>query len=94
MKLIELEPRWFTFNNIDRLGLTFLCPHCKQQRLGVAFHHLGHENMEDTIIKARQPNGFIWNLTGDLFENISITPSIDASHANHWHGYITNGQII
>lgn len=34
-----------------------------------------------------------WQFTGDTFENLSITPSIDASASGHWHGYITNGEI-
>ena len=27
------------------------------------------------------------------FENISITPSLDASASGHWHGHVTNGSI-
>lgn len=36
---------------------------------------------------------FAWGRTGDDFETLSITPSIDASAAKHWHGFITNGEI-
>lgn len=27
------------------------------------------------------------------FENLSITPSLDASAAGHWHGFVTAGEI-
>lgn len=33
-----------------------------------------------------------WQRTGDDFETLSCTPSIDASQAGHWHGFITNGE--
>lgn len=34
-----------------------------------------------------------WTRAGDDFASISITPSIDASRAGHWHGFVTNGAI-
>jgi hypothetical protein len=35
-----------------------------------------------------------WNFpSGVDFNTISVTPSIDASAAGHWHGHITNGEI-
>lgn len=26
------------------------------------------------------------------FENLTVKPSLDASMAGHWHGFITNGE--
>ena len=34
-----------------------------------------------------------WGHTGDTFETLTITPSIDASASGHWHGFISNGMI-
>ena len=34
-----------------------------------------------------------WQRTADDFATMSITPSIDASPAGHWHGFITAGEI-
>lgn len=34
-----------------------------------------------------------WKRSGKVLETITITPSLDASPAGHWHGHITNGQI-
>lgn len=35
-----------------------------------------------------------WTRQGHDFATISITPSLDASGAGHWHGHITNGEIV
>lgn len=37
MKLTELEPRWWGNDGAQRQGVTFLCPHCRAVRLGIAF---------------------------------------------------------
>lgn len=103
MKLIDLQPRWVAIRAAGpRLGITFLCPHCLQTHLGVAFHHTGHEAMDDEIIRAQWPSGadgtgfgaHIWTLTGaDDFETLTLSPSVDASASGHWHGFIKGGLI-
>lgn len=37
--------------------------------------------------------GVAWKWEGDSFENLTVTPSIDASASGNWHGFITNGEI-
>ena len=98
MKLDDLDPRWWCFENGGpRVGLTFICPHCQEIRLGIAFHHRGHEAIEDQYIRAHGPAGnddHIWTIeSGEDFHNLTLTPSIDASKSGHWHGFITDGQI-
>jgi hypothetical protein len=95
MKLTELEPRWYVFETGGpRVGLTFLCPHCQEQRLGVTFHNQGEEAMDDAYILAKRPAEKIWTLVGpEEFATLTLTPSIDASHVGHWHGFITDGEI-
>lgn len=34
-----------------------------------------------------------WKRNGDDFATMSVTPSLDASAAGHWHGSITNGEV-
>lgn len=34
-----------------------------------------------------------WERSVKILEEISITPSLDASRAGHWHGHVTNGEI-
>jgi uncharacterized protein DUF6527 len=37
MRLTDLDPRWWADAGRQGQGLTFLCPCCRQVRLGVAF---------------------------------------------------------
>jgi hypothetical protein len=99
MRLVELNPRWYTATGLPGpAGMTFDCPHCRAQRLGVAFHHLGREAIEDAEIHAHIAGMFsIWTISGEhdgSFDGVSLSPSVDASKVGHWHGFITNGEII
>ena len=95
MRLSDLDPHWFVLEDGgSRVGLTFLCPHCQQERIGVSFHHRGREAIEDQYIHAHSPStDHIWTLDGAGFDDCSLTPSVDASKSGHWHGYVTNGEI-
>lgn len=95
MRLTELEPRWYVLEQGGaRVGLTFLCPHCRSERLGVAFHHRGHEAIDDQYIRAHSPSTKnIWELTGSGFDDLTLSPSVDAGASGHWHGHITAGAI-
>jgi Spy/CpxP family protein refolding chaperone len=35
----------------------------------------------------------LWHREGTTFEDLSLTPSIDASHFGHWHGFVTRGEV-
>lgn len=35
----------------------------------------------------------LWQRSGDTFETLTLTPSVDASKFGHWHGFITNGEM-
>jgi hypothetical protein len=93
-RLVDLEPRRYTLSEDGpAAGISFLCPHCHTVRLGVLLHHRGHEAMEDEYIRAHNPEGRpIWTADGDDFETLTLSPSVDASHVGHWHGFIRNGQ--
>ncbi len=39
------------------------------------------------------PKGPVWERTGETFEQMTLSPSVDASASGHWHGYITKGEI-
>ena len=97
MKLLELEPRWFSFEKGGpRVGLTFLCLHCRVERLGVVFHHRGHEAIDDVYIRAhaRGRKDFVWMIcSAESFGVLTLMPSIDASRRGHWHGFIVQGEI-
>lgn len=97
MKLTDLNPRWFVLDDGGaRVGLTFECPHCRTQRLGVVFHHDGHAAIEDQYILARHgaaDANHIWTMIGETFETLTLSPSVDASASGHWHGFIRAGEI-
>lgn len=96
MKLLDLDPRWFVLEDVGpRVGLTFLCPHCQKERLGVAFHHTAHAELEDAYIHAKRPTtNHIWTVQGaDDFATLTLDPSVDASQSGHWHGFVRNGEI-
>jgi hypothetical protein len=98
MRLTELNPRWWASEGRHGQGITFRCPHCPPDTvvvLGVAFANPvdGGEPATDPL----GPNDIIavrphWNRTGDTFETLTLTPSI--LFHGHWHGFITNGEVI
>jgi predicted RNA-binding Zn-ribbon protein involved in translation (DUF1610 family) len=92
----------------QKQGVTFLCPHCRARRLGVffdlpicgsppvdlaAFHHdrlRADEHPFDDIHIGQ----VLWHrVSGETFDTLTLTPSIDASAFGCWHGFITNGEI-
>lgn len=98
MRLTDLDPRWYCIEGDGpRVGLTFLCPHCLTQRIGVTFHHHGREAIEDQYILAHHGTDdtpHIWDLQGqDDFATLTLSPSVDASKSGHWHGFVTAGEI-
>lgn len=103
MRLVGLKPRWAMdadivvggqiFHSENRAGMavSFDCP-CgcrgtdRETRLCVWF-----ANPIDGGLPT--DDGKLWNRTGDTFETLTLTPSIDASAFGHWHGFITAGEI-
>lgn len=68
------------------MGVTFECPTHRDTfcRLGVMF-----ANPVDggAVCPARHH----WQRTGETFETLTLTPSINA--VDHWHGHINNGEV-
>lgn len=96
MKLTDLDPRWFSVDGL-RCGFSFECPCCvgteRATRLAIVVHHKGHEFEEDRLITPKLPASKIWTIDGDDFTAMTVTPSIDASAAGHWHGFVANGAV-
>lgn len=98
MKLLELEPRWIHSN-----VLAFLCPHCRKDILIVKNVKMSFSDEYEILDKAFGPDwnqlvvpadpDCAWTINGTL-ENLTVTPSLDASASGHWHGHITNGEIV
>jgi len=99
---IDPQKEWHEPAHPLRFGIVFACPHCGR-RLGVMFKpFIDPDNFAPKILwalpGAPNPNtGEVkdqlwWTRTGDNFENLSLSPSINAE--GHWHGTITNGELI
>lgn len=39
------------------------------------------------------PPGHLWTRSGESFADLSLHPSVDASGAGCWHGWVTNGEV-
>lgn len=99
MKLTDLDPRWacdadIVIGGVARhyegrqgMAVSFECPHCRECRLAVWF-----ANPIDGLPPTDDATK-LWQRTGETFETLTLTPSIDASKDGHWHGFITGGDI-
>ena len=94
MRLTELDPRWVGIRDVHlRYALSFLCPHCKEIRLVIRFKpYMDPDNWGESLVEI-DPKYHVWTRTGENFETLTLSPSIDASADKHWHGFITNGNI-
>mgnify|MGYP006921811288 CR=1 FL=1 len=95
MKLVELNPRWSVDADIiigDRvvhdperhgMGLSFDCPCCvgtsRATRLAVFFRN----PIDGKVASDDYKN--LWLRTGDSFDTLTLSPSVDASGHGHWH---------
>lgn len=97
MRLTALDPRWFTMSGnsgiVFHLGITFLCPHCRVERLAVHFANpIDPDGWLGRVMWATLSR--TWHRSGDTFDTLTLTPSIDASGVGHWHGHIVNGEVL
>lgn len=100
MKLTDLSPRWVGIHNwssesIYRIGVSFDSP-TTGKRLAVLFTPA----IDPDGLAARWqwgdyfPQAKKWTrATGETFETLTLTPSLDFSAFGEWHGCITNGEV-
>jgi hypothetical protein len=105
VKLIELNPRWIAdadiviggvarhFENRTGMAISFECPCCRGAN-GVSATRLAVwiANPIDGLPPTDDAEN-LWQRTGETFETLSLSPSIDASKHGHWHGFIQNGEV-
>lgn len=88
------------------MGLSFDCPCCRgterATRLAVFFANPvdGGPPADDAADPGwNEVDGHLrhahprWTRSGDTFETMTLSPSIDASAHGHWHGFISEGSI-
>jgi Family of unknown function (DUF6527) len=96
VKLTDLNPQWtqagYGGTTRGRAGLWFDCPGaCCATSLGKQRIHVPFRNPGDGGPDI--PGDPRWQRTGDTFETMSLTPSVDASKFGHWHGFISGGEV-
>jgi hypothetical protein len=105
MKLTDLNPHWVTVPQVSYvklyIGITFRCPHCPVGERGEVFYigiffanPVDPDNWLPRITPLGKLAEHVWARTGDTFETLSLTPSVDASKYGHWHGFLHNGQLV
>jgi hypothetical protein len=97
VKLVDLNPKWVSHaTGRSGTGLRFGCPCAKCDAAQEPFSRY------QLVVSFANPldggptcasDGIGWQRTGDTFETLSLTPSVDASASGHWHGFITNGEV-
>lgn len=96
MRLTELNPRWVGYPGPVYDGVSFDCPHCKTQRLAITFSPpIDPNGWWPKMTKPTYAGVNVWKRSGNTFETLTLSPSVDASVdiGGHWHGFITNGEI-
>lgn len=109
MRLTDLDPRWavdadIVIGGVSRhydgrqgMAVSFECPCCVQRE-----RETGDKKVTRLAVWFANPiDGLpptddaehLWQRSGESFEALTLSPSIDASKFGHWHGFITNGEI-
>jgi len=99
MRLTELHPEWIDFADFEKVGIFFDCPvhrdsGCTYPRIPVYFAN--HPSGCAMFPKHEEDEGR-WQLTNPSFESMTLIPSIlypkPKYGPQHWHGFITNGEV-
>ena len=98
MKLTDLHPHWITDEVTGLKMLWFDCPAhpeaSEHDWVAIRVSEKPSHQMEVPNASFPTTDDYkvnVWQVTGDSFENLTISPSIDMK--GHWHGFITNGQV-
>lgn len=109
MRLSDLDPHWvagFDAPAGAKQGVSFKCPCCRTTtRLAVFFDvpicgnaavdlkQVHRSQALDGHLEDHHIGRILWHREGESFDTLTLTPSVDASHFGHWHGFVTNGEI-
>lgn len=93
MRLVDLDPHWFTRGDSpDLVGVTFKCPCCRRIRIGVLFvQEIDMDSLPNDVHWAAE--GEKWDRAGETFDTLTLSPSIDGSAYGHWHGFVRGGEV-
>lgn len=72
------------------MGVSFECPHCRTIRIGVFFSNPVDGKPPSDDFDAQH----LWYREGTGFDDLTLSPSVDASGHGHWHGHIRDGEVL
>lgn len=108
MKLVDLDPRWILRDG-KRIGFVFRSPTRGHENWWSSCYEVPPSRLDHTKLAEAATRGeraivqgcnsdARWTIAGGIenadFETMTVTPSLDGSAADNWHGHITNGQIV
>ena len=89
MRLVDLNPKWAEVDG-QRAFLNFDCPKCPHPETS----ELHCECIVSIpFVRYKDYIGPVWDLTGDNFETLTISPSIFHHCKSEAHFFIRNGNI-
>lgn len=95
MKLTDFSPEWIHQRGKRVVGVRFQCPCCRNTQICILF-------LNPPDGGPQQPNddqfvgnnwGNRWARSGLTFDDLSLSPSVDASSTGHWHGHLIDGEL-
>lgn len=107
MRLVDLNPRWFTDDG-RHVGVNFDCPgDCCAGKPSARDLFDARERAGETKIIISVPfktgtDGLPyrddgWDRSGDTFDSLTLAPSVQAygfKRELHWHGFIRSGEAV
>jgi len=99
MRLTELHPAWIDLDKFEKVGIFFDCPvhsvaGCEYPRIPVYF---ANPPSGCAPLPMHEADDCRWQLAGASFEDMTLTPSIlypkPKYGPQHWHGFVTNGEV-
>lgn len=90
---VQEEPPKEPLNIEQAQGVLFLCPACFAKNGGP----IGTESVlcwfrDRGVPDDALPGPGRWTASGTGFDDLSLSPSVNVDH-EHWHGFITNGEV-
>lgn len=105
MKLTELDPHWLSHATdlsfredapgvgiTDAQGVMFLCPRCFREKGEVGTETVVCWFRNRGVPVGLEPGPARWDVTGTSFVDLTLSPSVNVDN-EHWHGFVTNGEI-
>ena len=84
------------YRHKQQVGCKFLCPHCEKVWLPVLFLNNpdGSKAAPDDPKDPNNNSGNRWSRSGLTWDDLTLSPEINASEAGHWRGSVVDGECI